>query len=117
MGTNNATGLRFLRTGMKAILGIVLGLGLAACVGGAVTARVKELRTAFDPLVGQHKDAVLLKLGPPTENFRTDSVEVWRYRIPQGTSYTRSGSHEEFDQYDFTMIRDTVSTFRVRIIR
>jgi hypothetical protein len=96
---------------------MVIGVGLVACVGGPVTTRVEELRTAFNPLVGQHKDAVLLKLGPPTENFRTDSVEVWRYRIPHGTVNTRTESYEEFDQYDFTMIRDTVSNFRVRVIR
>lgn len=79
--------------------------------------RIRELRTAFNPLVGQHKDAVLIKLGPPTESFRTDTVEVWRYRILHGKSNTRTGSHDEFDQYDFTMVRDTVTTFRIRVIR
>lgn len=88
-----------------------------ACVGGPVTARIKELRTALHPLVGQHEDAVLVKLGPPTESFRTDTVEVWRYRILHGTVNERSQSYQEFDQYDFTMVRDTVSNFRVRVIR
>ena len=117
MGTSDLSKKAHKKTSMMTMLALAIGICAQACVGGPVTARIKELRTALEPLVGQHKDAVLVKLGPPTESYRTDTVEVWRYRIQHGTAYTRSESYQEFDQYDFTMIRDTVSTFRVRVIR
>lgn len=95
----------------------ILVLGLSGCVGGPVTARYKELHSAMAPLRGQHKDAVLIKLGPPQEDFKTDSVEVWRYKISHAYQTSRKGMSEEYDQIDVTIVRDTVSDFRIRVIR